>query len=73
MSYQKDARGFVRVVGPGACVAETDNAKKPQIGLGGKSSKGRVMAFKLDCNICGEELGWSSSRAKRLASSRGRV
>ncbi len=73
VSSPKDARSFIRVAGPEACVVETGNAKKPRIDLGGEAYKRRRTAFELDYNICGEWLGWSSFRAKPPTSPRGRV
>ncbi len=73
VSSQKDAQGFARVAGPGTCVVETGNAKKPRIDLGEEAYKGRATAFELDCNIYREWLGWSSSCAKPPAFPRGRV
>lgn len=56
MLNQKDAWGFARVAEPGACVAETGNAKKPRIGFGGETYQRKVTAFELNCNICGKQL-----------------
>ena len=53
---QRDAWEFTRIAGPGACVTETDNAKRPRIGLGGQAYKGRVTAFEPGCNTLGS--GW---------------
>ncbi len=73
VSSQKDTWGFARIAGPGACIVETGNAKKALIDLGEEAYKGRVTAFELDCNICGEQLGWLLFRAKPPASPRGHV
>ncbi len=57
MSSQKDAWSFARVARPKACIVEIGNTKKPGIDLGREAYKGRVIAFKLDYNICREQLG----------------
>lgn len=54
---QRDAWDFARIARPRACIVETDNAKKPRIGLEREAYKRRVTDLELDCNICRKRLG----------------
>lgn len=68
MLIQRDARVLARVGEPGARVIVIGNRKRFQIDLKEEVCKGRVTASTTDCNIIGVRSGWSSFRARPLAS-----